>query len=211
MRKRLSPHGVPTKVVWYCGGTAAASPPVNDGGVVKQATDGLARPLRKGRSDRWTTGPQFEWVDQHGTQFSSNTYPVPTGQPLIDVVQHRRRCAAATSAHRWLGTRPPEPYQRVPSVRCSAFRPAPRAINAVELTIPQATTTTLHRRRAAADADAIPGTGTSPRIRTVGRRQHGSGVGQPRHAGAGDVGRRRRTRSRCPWRWWRRRWNPASR
>ena len=74
-RKRSLPHGVPTKVVWFCGGHGACLSTTNDGVLVKRATmDWLNRYVKGDLSV--DTGPQFEWVDQHGQQFSSDTYPV---------------------------------------------------------------------------------------------------------------------------------------
>jgi ABC-2 type transport system ATP-binding protein len=79
--KALIAHGVPTKVVWFCGGHGGCISSVNDGDVVERATmDWLDRYVKGDGSV--VTGPQFEWVDQNGTKFSSSTYPVPTGTPL---------------------------------------------------------------------------------------------------------------------------------
>lgn len=79
--KALIAHGVPTKVVWFCGGHGGCVSSVNDGEVVERATmDWLDRYVKGDASV--DTGPQFEWVDQNGTKFSSNTYPIPTGTPL---------------------------------------------------------------------------------------------------------------------------------
>jgi ABC-2 type transport system ATP-binding protein len=79
--KALIAHGVPTKVVWFCGGHGGCISSVNDGEVVNRATmDWLDRYVKGDGSV--VTGPQFEWVDQNGTKFSSSTYPVPTGTPL---------------------------------------------------------------------------------------------------------------------------------
>jgi ABC-2 type transport system ATP-binding protein len=79
--KALIAHGVPTKVVWFCGGHGGCISSVNDGEVVERATmDWLDRYVKGDGSV--VTGPQFEWVDQHGTKFSSSTYPVGTGTPL---------------------------------------------------------------------------------------------------------------------------------
>jgi ABC-2 type transport system ATP-binding protein len=79
--KALIAHGVPTKVVWFCGGHGGCISSVNDGEVVERATmDWLNRYVKGDGSV--VTGPQFEWVDQNGTKFSSNMYPVPTGTPL---------------------------------------------------------------------------------------------------------------------------------
>jgi ABC-2 type transport system ATP-binding protein len=79
--KALIAHGVPTKVVWFCGGHGGCISSVNDGEVVARATLNWLDRYVKGDGSV-VTGPQFEWVDQNGTKFSSSTYPVPTGTPL---------------------------------------------------------------------------------------------------------------------------------
>jgi ABC-2 type transport system ATP-binding protein len=78
--KALIGNGVPTKVVWYCGGHGGCITSTNDGEVVDRATMAWLDKYVKGLPV--STGPQFEWVDQHGRNFSSDTYPVPTGTPI---------------------------------------------------------------------------------------------------------------------------------
>ncbi|MCV7220777.1 hypothetical protein H7I95_07560 [Mycolicibacterium elephantis] len=76
----LIANGVPTKVVWYCGGHGGCITSTNNGEVIERATlDWLDRYV-KGLPV--STGPQFEWVDQHGRNFASNTYPVTSATPL---------------------------------------------------------------------------------------------------------------------------------
>jgi ABC-2 type transport system ATP-binding protein len=69
-------------MVWFCGGHGACISTRNDGVMVKRATiDWLDRYVK---SDLTVdTGPQFEWVGQHGTQFSSNAYPVQQGTSIV--------------------------------------------------------------------------------------------------------------------------------
>jgi ABC-2 type transport system ATP-binding protein len=78
--KALMANGVPTKVVWYCGGHGGCITSTNDGEVIDRSTMAWLDKYVKGLPV--STGPQFEWVDQHGTNFSSDTYPVPTGTPI---------------------------------------------------------------------------------------------------------------------------------
>jgi ABC-2 type transport system ATP-binding protein len=73
-------NGVPTKVVWYCGGHGGCITSTNNGDVIDRTTMAWLDKYVKGLPV--STGPQFEWVDQHGQNFSSDTYPVPTGTPL---------------------------------------------------------------------------------------------------------------------------------
>ena len=137
--KALIAAGVPTKVVWYCGGHGACISTRNDGVMVKQATmDWLDRYVKGDLTV--DTGPQFEWVDQHGTQFSSNTYPVPQGKPIV----------ASSTKGGVLPLFPPiggsGPDLRIltagPIGALLGIPSGSRAINALNLTIPQATTTT---------------------------------------------------------------------
>jgi ABC-2 type transport system ATP-binding protein len=83
--KGLIANGVPTKVVWFCGGHGLCVNDLldqRDGAVVEQDT--LAWLARYVKGDTTvSTGPQFEWVDQRGQYYSSNVYPVPTGSPIV--------------------------------------------------------------------------------------------------------------------------------
>jgi ABC-2 type transport system ATP-binding protein len=78
--KALLAKGVPTKVVWYCGGHGGCATSRNDGTVINDATLAWLGKYVKGLPV--STGPQFQWVDQHGRNFSSDKYPVPTGTAL---------------------------------------------------------------------------------------------------------------------------------
>jgi ABC-2 type transport system ATP-binding protein len=73
---------VPTKVVWFCGGHGACVSSTNDGILVVGATLNWLDRWVKG-DENAVTGAQFEWVDQHGTRYSSATYPVPCGVPVV--------------------------------------------------------------------------------------------------------------------------------
>ena len=73
----LIANGVETKVVWYCGGHGGCISSVNDGEVIDRATLAWLDKYVKGLPV--PTGPQFEWVDQHGQNFTSDTYPVKPG------------------------------------------------------------------------------------------------------------------------------------
>jgi ABC-2 type transport system ATP-binding protein len=86
------------------------------------------------------TGPQFEWVDQHGTQFSSNVYPVPTRTPIV-----------ASSVKSAVLPLLPVIGGSGPQLKVTSLGPigallgipsGSKAVNAVDLTIPAATTTT---------------------------------------------------------------------
>lgn len=76
--------GVPTKVLWFCGGHGLCSNNLfdpTDGKVVTDATlNWLARYV-KGQDV--STGPTFEWVDQRGQYYSSNPDPKYAGLPIV--------------------------------------------------------------------------------------------------------------------------------
>jgi len=76
--------GVPTKMLWFCGGHGLCTNNLfdpTDGQVVTDAT--LAWLARYVKGQDVSTGPKFEWVDQRGQYYSSNTYPSAAGEPII--------------------------------------------------------------------------------------------------------------------------------
>jgi ABC-2 type transport system ATP-binding protein len=77
----LRAHGVPTKMLWFCGGHGDCDFPQGDTGRVQRDTLAwLGRYLKKDR--KVLTGPSFEWVDQRGHDFHAAQYPVPSAPPL---------------------------------------------------------------------------------------------------------------------------------
>ena len=134
----LIANGVPTKVLWFCGGHGACLTSVNDGELIEQRTLQWLDRYVKGLSV--PTGPQFEWVDQRGQHFSSNVYPVPQGPEL--------RASSGTG-----GVLPLLPFLGGSGPQLGAFGLGPIrgllglpsgafALNALNLTVPAATTTT---------------------------------------------------------------------
>ena len=127
--RALIAAGVPTKVVWFCGGHGLCLNnlfDLTDGALIKQRTLEWLNRYVKG-DPSVSTGPQFEWVDQRGQWFSSDVYPVPHGSPIV------------TSSGAG-GVLPLIPYlggSGVPVIPLGF-----KAINAVNLTIPAAATTT---------------------------------------------------------------------
>jgi len=81
----LIANGVPTKVLWFCGGHGLCLNNLfdpTDGAVIQQNTLAwLDRYVKEDQSAN--TGPQFEWVDQQGKWYGSNTYPAAHGQPIV--------------------------------------------------------------------------------------------------------------------------------
>ncbi len=132
-------NGVETKVVWYCGGHGACISSRNDGELIERETlEWLNRYVKQDLSV--DPGPQFEWVDQHGQEFSSDEYPIKKAGELI-----------ATSGAG--GVLPLVPVLGGSGPQFRAFEPGPiagllgvwsgaYAANAVNLKTPAAATTT---------------------------------------------------------------------
>ncbi|MET4430081.1 CocE/NonD family hydrolase [Mycolicibacterium sp. 624] len=124
----LIENGVPTKVVWFCGGHGACLNnlfDLSDGALIERRTLEWLDLYVKGVPV--STGPQFEWVDQNGQWFSSENYVLPQGDPLVATLNGG-------------ATLPLLPYlggSGLPFVPLSF-----KAINAVNLTVPAAATTT---------------------------------------------------------------------
>ena len=81
----LIANGVPTKVVWFCGGHGLCLNnlfDLTDGALITQRTLEWLNRYVKG-DPSVSTGPQFEWVDQRGQWFSSEMYAVPHGPPIV--------------------------------------------------------------------------------------------------------------------------------
>ena len=76
--------GVPTKMLWFCGGHGLCTNNLfdpTDGQVVTDATlNWLARYVK---GQNVSTGPTFEWVDQRGQYYSSNPNPTAAGVPIV--------------------------------------------------------------------------------------------------------------------------------
>ncbi|PXX12950.1 ABC-2 type transport system ATP-binding protein [Mycolicibacterium moriokaense] len=128
----LIAHGVPTKVVWFCGGHGVCVNDLldqRDGALIQQQT--LAWLARYVKGDTTvSTGPQFEWVDQTGQYYSSNVYPVPTGNPIV---------TSCTTG----GVLPLLPFIGGSGPLLGVVPiGGTKAINAINLTVPAATTTT---------------------------------------------------------------------
>lgn len=124
----LMANGVPTKVVWFCGGHGVCAHnlfDMSDGRLIEQRTLQWLDRYVKGVPGT-PTGPQFEWVDQRGQWFSSEEYPVKNGTPIV-----------ATSG---AATLPLIPYVGGSGIPFVPF--ALKALNAVNVALPTATETT---------------------------------------------------------------------
>ena len=158
--KVLIANGVPTKVEWFCGGHGACLTSTNNGELIQQNTLAWLDRYVKGNT-LVPTGPQFEWVDQHGTQFSSNVYPVPTGTPIV-----------ASSVKSAVLQLLPVIGGSGPQLKVTSLGPigallgipsGSKAVNALNLTI-QAATTTTHIVGAPQLTLIYSGTGTSRHV-----------------------------------------------
>ncbi len=131
--------GTTTKVLWYCGGHGTCLSDFNDGEVVIGRTlDWLNRYVKGQDVD---TGAQFEWVDQNGDWFSSDSYPAPESMTSVTAVRTDRRTIAYIP---FLGGSGPNPLVitrgLVPALL--GVPSATWAFNAVNLQVPDATETT---------------------------------------------------------------------
>ena len=125
----LLANGVPTKVVWFCGGHGLCAGnlfDLRDGVLIEQRT--LAWLDRYVKEDLTVdTGPEFEWVDQRGQWFSSAKYPVTTGTSVVATLTGRR-------------TLPLIPYLSGSGLPFVPY--ALPAINGIELEVPASAATT---------------------------------------------------------------------
>ena len=124
----LIANGVPTKVVWFCGGHGACLNnifDVSDGQVIEDRTLAWLDRYVKGNV-LVPTGPQFEWVDQSGQWYSSDSYKVTPGDPVV----------ASTANGGVLPLLPVIGGSGLPLIPLGS-----KAINAVNLTTPVGTTT----------------------------------------------------------------------
>ena len=137
--KALIANGVPTKVVWFCGGHGACVSTTNDGTMVIGATlDWLNRYVKQ--DDDVDTGPQFEWVDQRGDVVLVEHLPGRQWRPGRRVDDDRRH-AAARPVRRRLGSAAGR--AGAGSHSGTAWnRFGRKGANALNLTTPKSTTTT---------------------------------------------------------------------
>ncbi len=73
----LRRRGVPTAMLWYCGGHGICLTPTGDLGATARATYAWLDHYVERRTTV-PTGPRFSMVDQRGAAYSASDYPVPT-------------------------------------------------------------------------------------------------------------------------------------
>lgn len=76
----LRDHGVPTAMVWFCGGHGACLTDPGPERVRSTLAHWLDRYVK--RDTAIETGPRFDFVDQNGTRYTADDYPLPTGTPV---------------------------------------------------------------------------------------------------------------------------------
>jgi ABC-2 type transport system ATP-binding protein len=77
----LKQRGVPTSMLWYCGGHGVCQTAAGNKVLPVAATMAWLDRYVK-RHTTVTTGPGFRFVDQMGTTYSAPGYPVPTRSPI---------------------------------------------------------------------------------------------------------------------------------
>ncbi|WP_304108607.1 CocE/NonD family hydrolase [Mycolicibacterium bacteremicum] len=79
----LIANGVPTKVIWYCGGHGLCGDLFDptDGMLIQRATLAWLDRYVNGNTAA-VTGPQFEFVDQRGQFYASENYPTTPGTAI---------------------------------------------------------------------------------------------------------------------------------
>ncbi len=77
----LRSRGVPTHMIWFCGGHGACLTPPGDQQVITTDTIAWLDRYLKGQPGV-DTGPTFQFVDQNGASYQAAGYPVPTASPL---------------------------------------------------------------------------------------------------------------------------------
>ncbi|HEV3130506.1 MAG TPA: CocE/NonD family hydrolase [Acidimicrobiales bacterium] len=76
----LKQRGIPTSMLWFCGGHGVCLTPAGDQQLPGTATIAwLDRYVRRAPVD---TGPGFRFIDQNGTGYSAPNYPLPVGVPI---------------------------------------------------------------------------------------------------------------------------------
>ncbi len=78
----LRANGVPTAMLWYCGGHGTCRTDAGDANRPQAATNAWLRRWLQ-RDDTVDTGPRVDIIDQHGTRFTAPDWPLALGTPLV--------------------------------------------------------------------------------------------------------------------------------
>ena len=107
----LRGRGVPTAMLWFCGGHGVCL--TNPGDPTRVGNASLAwldRYLKRDTSV--ATGSRFDFVDQNGVRYTAVDYPLPAGTPVT-----ARRGHASSRRRRRFGTGAPRGRQQGPTGR----------------------------------------------------------------------------------------------
>ncbi len=77
----LTRRGIPTSMLWFCGGHGVCLTPPGNEQLPETATIAWLNRHVKGDVSV-STGPRFSFVDQEGNEYSANEYPLPEGTPI---------------------------------------------------------------------------------------------------------------------------------
>lgn len=77
----LRDRGVPVSMLWYCSGHGPCLTDPGDPNRAGRAAMAWLAHYLDGNT-KVATGPRFSFVDQNGTEYTADDYPLPTGTPL---------------------------------------------------------------------------------------------------------------------------------
>ncbi|MBI2711092.1 MAG: alpha/beta fold hydrolase [Actinobacteria bacterium] len=127
----LRGNGVPTAMVWFCGGHGTCLTSAGDLGRVPQASIAWLQRWVQGRTSVATPAP-FEFVDQNGSRYTSSAYPLPEAAPLTGSGSGTLRLVAEGGA----GPAVPPPSNKPDLLRGLVLAVTPsKAANAVDVPI----------------------------------------------------------------------------
>jgi ABC-2 type transport system ATP-binding protein len=125
----LRRHGVPVKMLWFCGGHGIClTNPGNTSLIAHDTVAWLDRYLK--RQAKVRTGPGFQWVDQTGGEHAGADYPLAAASPLSATGTGTLTLSEAGGS----GPVAPDPAAGPLGAAAAPITPA-RATNAVNLTV----------------------------------------------------------------------------
>jgi ABC-2 type transport system ATP-binding protein len=125
----LRRHGVPVKMLWFCGGHGICLTNPGDTSLIAHDTIAwLDRYLA--REPKVKTGPVFEWVDQDGAEHTATDYPLAAAAPLSATGTGTLTLSTMGGS----GPVAPDPAAGPLGVAAAPITPA-KATNAVNLTV----------------------------------------------------------------------------
>ncbi len=151
--RMLRDAGVPTSMLWFCGGHGVCLTNPGDPTRVGKATMAWLDHYVKGVTTV-STGPRFDFIDQNGTRYTADDYPVAAGAPITATGSGTLHLVAEG------GSGPAHPAAGNKDVLAgiaSAVTPA-AASNAVDVAVPITTPTVI----VGAPQLSLSYTGTTP-------------------------------------------------